>query len=1290
MPKPWEISVDVLEQWAERVEAASVLPLLVRRLLAATLPLRALDMGPPSDRWDGRVLAAEPRSLCPEGPSLWATSVADNVQSALDDDFEHRTDAAPPSRGRATYIAVTARPFPGKAAWADQKRTRSSWADVRAYDAEDLTAWLARAPAVARWFAAELRLPASAAADVESYLAAWSARAVPPIPPSLALAGREPAAREIRAWLATPRPSALHVRADSTEEALVFAAAALSGAPPIERERWLSRALVVDTPEAFRSAARPQDGDPLILLPRFDDLDPAHEHACAYVLVPRAEGVGGAAAHIALAPIPLDRIAAELIRAGVADREAHLRAGASGGRLARLASLSARAALPGWAEKSPWEPLAAMLLVGAWDPTNQADGDVLRRLGAEPDEVEALCNALCGQPDAPIRHEVTRWGRGAWRCVSPANAWRALARGLDGAELDRFAAVAADVLGEVDPRTEVPWAERVYVPAHPRARRSAALREGIAESIVRLALADPELGLGPSPEPSPGAPDGAGALRGSERAAAIVRRLLPPEHRAWASLSDLLPVLAEAAPAAFLDALDRSLDRGDAGVAALFAEDEDFTSPHTGLLWAMETLGWDPALMPRVAEALARLAEGDHGGELTNRPAGSLSDLLHPSTPQTAAPVEARLAAIEGLLERHPAVGWRVALGMLRRLQMDMMAGARRPKYLPWRLPPEGTAVPAAEAELSIARIARLLVRYARGDAERWAELLDRARHLPEAFEIEILDGLAAARPGLVDPEGKAWAALRAQLDLEHRADRAGRSPAAIERLEALHRALAPKDPVTRAAWLFSARPPVPERVEGGWKEIAARVDLRRDEALADLWREPDRWALLAALAAAAPAPAELGAALARAELAGELEQRLLDGPADPALAPLFPAFVAARLHVLRAEGLPWLTALLRGLAARGRPDAVEIAVGLYPAPELWDVIDAIGDPLRAEYWRRVQLVHTGEVEDWERAIANLLDAGREAAALEAASASEGKVSSATVLRVLERLRDASPVSEEMRRAARKGMASYHVERLLEALDRDPTLPPERIAQLELSFLALLSDGERGARHLLATLGDRPDLFVALVGMVYRRHGEEAPLDLSSREELRTRAQRAHEILDAWTGYPGAGLPEEEREARLLRWANEALDRARAEGGGAAFANEVAKVLARAPAASDGLWPCRAARELIEAGGRERLADRLQTAKWNLRGMTSRPSGEGGEQERRLAAAFHAASAALRGRWPRTAEMLQALARTYDQEAIAWDAEARCEIILPGDLEAISERSPQSHGRRRGNNGYRR
>lgn len=243
---------------------------------------------------------------------------------------------------------------------------------------------------------------------------------------------------------------------------------------------------------------------------------------------------------------------------------------------------------------------------------------------------------------------------------------------------------------------------------------------------------------------------------------------------------------------------------------------------------------------------------------------------------------------------------------------------------------------------------------------------------------------------------------------------------------------------------------------------------------------------------------------------------------------------------------------------------------------------------------------------------------------------------------------------------------------------------------MELFFFHFLEDSSRRARHLFAALSRDPDLFASLVALRYTaepptRRGapsdevelspvapEPEPGDIDRRQR---RAKAAYMILSGWDGIPGADLAAADREKELLSWALAALQRTAEQGRKTMGEQEVARVLARAPGAlEDGVWPSRAARELLESGRHSAFEDGLFTAKINLRGGTSRAIGEGGEQERALATGFRTDARKLRIQWPRTSALLDKLAERYDREGETEDAEALSDRRRWGPPEDHTER----------------
>lgn len=1277
MARPWEVSADDIVMWASSAAAAATFPKLIRRLLFATTPLRSIamraDAGIRLAGWDGIVESFRSTQFCPPGLSYWELSVDAEVKPKLERDFQKRgkeRTANPP----ATYVAVTARRFPEptRGKWIQEKQRLSVFAGVAVLDADDLAAWIEQSPPVARWFAMLLGKPATGSEDLETFLALWEGQTAPRLPAGVTLAGREreASAERVRRWLSANAPRPFAIRGDTREEALVFAAAAIRGATYVESESWRSRALVVRDLETWRWVIGAHHAEPPILLPAFPEINRGHVEQAASLLKAHAVFPLDASAPIdieaeVLEPIPTARIAGQLQRAGVMEADAERLARDSGGRLATLQILLGNVETPGWVVSADVPTLLVMLLAGAWDPTTEADREVIRRLGGDPSRLEELCAQLSRRPGAPIERE-TSWGRqGHWKWIAPAAAWKALARFLNDSHLASFRDVAIEVLGERDPRYEMPKGERFSAAIYGKVLdRSAALRAGIAETLVRLALSDRELRATLK------------ASLGSVLAANVVTRILNEElgWQAWASLSGLLPVLAEAAPGAFLSQLERSLDRGEHGVSHLLLEEANFgPSPHTGLLWALEALSWNQEFVSRVGYALARLALRDPPeNKMANRPANTLRNLLHPLIPQSQSSVEERVQILSVLLARRDMygdVGWIVALGQCVG-GPGFMLPSHRPQHRPWGAPVGWRDAPAEEVEAQRARTLELLLQHVGSEPRRWTALLDVLWRLAPAVAGRILDRLVQTMSVRLDVDGSVWASLR---QLAARACQFGEScklpPELVQRVIELYQSFKPADEIAQISWLFDNQTEVPEPLNDRQEQHARKFELQRSE-VAKLLTVEERWELLAKLTSVAVVKFQVGFALG-AIAEPELDGQIIESTRDERLEPLLPAFIWSRANSL---GMEWAIERIKELVDGGRrDDALAVALVRAEAPVLWDMLDSMGESFKCEFWRNARwlFVPYSAIEA-DRALENLLHAQNAIVAAELASHHQDIIAPGRALEILRALRKLE--EQRLESFLRDGGASYVIERVFSVADRAPALDVNEIASLELFFFHFLEDSSRRARYLFAALSRDPHLFALMVTLRYRaeaptRHGapgDEVELSPVAREPEpggidRRQRQReaAYTILSGWDGIPGADLAAADRETELRSWALAALQRTAEQERKTMGEEEVARVLARAPGApEDGIWPCRAARELLESGCHGAFEDGFFTAKINLRGGTSRAIGEGGEQERVLATGFRTDAKKIRIQWPRTAALLDKLAERYDREGETEDAKA--------------------------------
>ena len=142
--------------------------------------------------------------------------------------------------------------------------------------------------------------------------------------------------------------------------------------------------------------------------------------------------------------------------------------------------------------------------------------------------------------------------------------------------------------------------------------------------------------------------------------AALVKRLLTPfTSDKLRSHEGDIPGYAEAAPEEFLGLLEADLERPKPLLQELLKP----VGPHffdhparSGILWALERLAWNPQTLMRVVLILARLSEKNIDDNWTNKPINSLSAIFRSWLPQTAAPLDDRIKALEALCQRFPDI----------------------------------------------------------------------------------------------------------------------------------------------------------------------------------------------------------------------------------------------------------------------------------------------------------------------------------------------------------------------------------------------------------------------------------------------------------------------------------------------------------------------------------------------------------------------------------------------------------------------------------------------------------
>ena len=1250
----WARSVD-LEDWADYLDARSCLSQLVRRLINATTN-SVVRMSFPAGEgvgrpdWDGRVEVAAGNAFVPEGTSVWEVGVDRASRKKAEADFKKRSKnptGLDPSK--VTYVSVTPRRCDWKSEWCREKNRLRLWKEVRAYDSADLEEWLELAPVVDRWFAMLRGQRQPGATNLEEHWAGLLALSSPALTSKVFLTSREKGVDEVKKWL-EGESSALELVAGSGAEVIDFFAAYVASLAEQEFDAISARAIIVEKKEAWQTLSASKY--PLILIPHPSfPIDPETVGAAVrrghHVLVGSERISAKEEPHRRLARVDRYELEKALIETGVGREQASKYARESGGSLTVLKRLVAKfpgTDHPAWSRAPDSVNLLPMLLAGQWEESCEGDRTVLERLAESTyEEVAKSVGRWLNERDTPLVRALANW-----RLVSREDSWFLLAPSITAQYLDRFENIAYEVLVENDPKYELPTDERWAARAHGKVLKySERLRTGLSETLALLGGMSDRV-------PSSASPGG--------RVDRIVRRLLEDaDWIRWASLSYQLPLLAEAAPEPFLEAVQRDLRGSDPALKKLLdAEGDGFlsSSPHTGLLWALESLAWEASYLQRVTFILARLDELDlPDAKLVNRPLNSLREIYLTWYPHTAAPVEKRIETLDSLKKRHEGVWWKLLLKLLP-YPMDTSMPTHTPHWRDWAASVlEGAAT--EDYWLQAEAYAKRLVESAGSEIGRLKKLLKVCEHFPGPAQEEFLAHLKRIDPTSLCPDER-----REFAEAIRSKERWVRDHPAFKNLAQIRERFEPEDPVARNAWLFGSH----WDVQGALERLGENVDGTQDR-VADLRRDALEHILSAEglpgvlrLVALATSPGEVGFAVG-ALTGSEHEARILPSllvSDEEKLSWFAKGFVWSRFAPGNWE---WAEKLMvMGWTPRERG---ELLLLLEFERKTWELVQKGGPEVEEYYWGHVRHIYRGrEPEDVEFSVSMLLRHEQPLQAIDVlAMALHNKIPVRQDL-VFDSLEKALESKVDTQR---RDHVRYDIYQLFDWLQSelregaDETLE-QRLAVLEWRYLALL-DGHPGSPHTLFRLLQRePRFFADLLAAIFRSRDEPRDEKREYSEEEKARAENAYRLLTSWHILPGTREGKEIDAEALTAWVRKARELCKESGRLEICDSKIGELLAYAPQEEDGSWPCASVRDVLEEVGTDEILHGFQIGIFNKRGMYCKSPTEGGAKERALAEKYRMYAKASEVEWPGVAASLRRVAEKYEEDARREDAEVELKL----------------------------
>ena len=870
-------------------------------------------------------------------------------------------------------------------------------------------------------------------------------------------------------------------------------------------------------------------------------------------------------------------------------------------------------------------------LVGSWNEALDTDRHVIEELSQRPfAEWIVDIRKHLDAADAPVSLK-----SGRWRVVDRSALWDACGARVFDEHLERLRACACTVLGDPDPKFHLPPDERyMAAAAGKRPKYSEQLRGGLAETLALL---------GTRP----------GALRHCSRggpeatAARTVRQVLRGQTWVlWASLDALLPVLAEAEPDEFLNAVEEALTSEPCPFDALFGEENGGiwgASLLSGLLWALETLAWSAEHLGRVAICLADLAARDPRGQWVNRPSRSLSTILLPWYPQTCAPVKKRFAAVSSVLREFPDVGWKLVVDLLpgsHRTTSDN----RKPEWRTSELGSWTAGVKKSEYWTQIKRLSALALEEARSDRRRLASLVEHADKLHPAVRDELLTHLDSAEVrGLPEAEKLGiWTELVNLVAKLHRRNDADRAltEEVVNRVSSLADALSPAAPELRYKRLFGNKDFDLFETKGFYEEQSLALERHRQQAVADIDSRGAGEAVLR-FAGAVECPFKVGRVYGNIAVASEDARFLpsLINAQDEAMARFLAGYCWGRHQAL---GWPWVDGLT---FSTWEPDQYGRFLALLPfSSETWRRLVAFPESHKV-YWASCRVQYPRPAEDLLLAATELLAAGRPYSAISCLFHVVDEKLSPDVELVAKVLLAAVDTREPF-----NALTDYELLGLIRYLQEAADADSDALSAVEWAYLPLLeAKRDTWPKHLNKRLAQDPSYFCSVIRLVFRSKGARGQPKRPTEKQEQV-AANAYRLLGLWKTPPGLQFDGGLNSDELNQWLSSVKEECLRTGHLEVAMSMFGRVLIHAPRDPTGLWIHRGAAAVLNARDASEIRDGFRTELFNSRGVHwVDPEGK---PEKELAAKYkEQADAVEEAGFQRLATTLRELAASYERQA---------------------------------------
>jgi len=1271
-PSFLKITATHIETWAEKIDARSMLPALLRRLVNTTGGEIVSSNFPAYDKsqtpgWDGVVESNNNTPWIPSGSSGWEFGCNKTPRTKANDDYKMRTKLIPESeRKKTTYVFVTPRSWSKKDDWIKEIKEKNEWKEVRAFDAGDIEQWLELSVPAQVWMAEQLGLPTSECQSLNNYWRFWSQTAKPAISSKIFNSSITDHAEKVINWYQSQPVKPFVITAASKEEAKAFLCCLADQANNLKP--LLDQAVFVSSPLTVKRLA--ENSTNFIPVAYTDDAQ--HELVVAFdkrhSIIIAERNIKRIEPDICLDLPSSESFKQALKDMGIDDAQIDVYANQSGHSptiLRRQLSKTPALGKPEWIVSA--ERLRTMIpltLAGSWNVGKEADKEILSCLANRSySDVEKDIARLVSLDDAPI------WSEGKYRgVISELECFYAISDHLTEKDIDNFFDLAEYVLSEDDPSLDLEkenrWAANIYnkVRGH-----SSAIRENICQNLIILAvhgngLFGQRLGLDIE-----------------KRVSYLISVLLTNKNaRVWQAQQSDLPRYAEAAPDTFLSIVEKELQQVVPAFQILFEPvDSGMFSrcERTGMLWALELLAWRTSLLARVVKVLGKLSMYELDDNWANKPINSLKDILLIWRPHTAASIVQRCEVLELLCNQYPEIGWKICIEPLEPGN-SFTSGTYRPS---WRGDASGAGnnVTYEEARRYRQKCLELVLSWQSHSVTTLKGLVNCMSSMEDKDKRKVIEQV---RHWVNSSSEEELITLREHVRTRTMTTRALRRNKKQNDNQdyvcgkELYELLEPKSLLLKHLWLFAKGwvEYTPEELEGDNFDHEAREEglrTQRIQALKEIFADQSIQGLLDLLKKSS-AGFHIGNYLYHYILEKKdipdfiLKCLSADEKhryeADNCISGIMCQFEDAERGVLISQLIKRLSTF------HDKKYLISRLFILSPfSRNTWKLLEVQGEDIQNSYW---QTIHPSwnrlSSEELSFAVAKLLIVNRPLAAFSLSHYKFEMIESDTIVVLLNAI--ANNISEN---DSNYTPDKYDIEQALKKLNERNDFDRMELVKLEYLYVDILhSHSSYGIPNLAKEVSKSPLLFMQLVAYSYKRSdGGEDPAEWNipqDKEQKSIFATKAYHVLDCLSIIPGTQENDFIDIGRLRDWILQVRELAREHGRESITDQQIGKLLSTSPEDDNGIWPVKEIRDVFEETGSSEISIGMELGVYNNLKDGLEPVDT--LRKKGKAEKYKQMAEKVMNKTPFVGKMLLNISQMHLQDAMRWESDDRIRKRLKG------------------------